>query len=85
MRAFEFVYAHRLNAEHVGVWRWITTPVLFLATVEVIRLLAPCADGAGIPQTIFAAKHLNDSNFKNLGPLVSLKTMFVKIAAIFIS
>jgi H+/Cl- antiporter ClcA len=84
MRGYEFVYAHRLNAEHIGLWCWLTTPILFLISIEFIRRVAPCADGAGIPQTIFAAKHLNDSNFKNLYPLVSFRTMSVKVAALLI-
>ena len=84
MRAFEFVYVHRLDSAHVGRWCWLTTPLLFLAAIELIRFAAPCADGAGIPQTIFAAKHLNDSNFKELKPLVSFKTMSVKIVALLI-
>ena len=84
MRAFEFVYAHRLDAAHIGLWCWLTTPLLFIIAIELIRLAAPCADGAGIPQTIFAAKHLNNSSFKNLGALVSFRTMAVKIAALLI-
>lgn len=84
MRAFEFVFVHRLDAQRIGPWCWAVTPVLFLIAIELIRLLAPCADGAGIPQAIFAAKHLNDSNFKKLGALVSFRTMTVKIAALLI-
>ncbi len=83
MRIFEFVYAHQL---HPGIshWTWILAPLLFLLAIELIRLIAPCADGAGIPQTIFAAKHLDDSNYKKIHPLVSFRTMFIKIIALLI-
>ncbi len=84
MRAFEFVYIHRLDPQRIGLWCWVTTPILFVMAIELIRYLAPCADGAGIPQTIFAAKHINDSNFEDLKPLVSFKTMAIKIAALLI-
>lgn len=81
MKAFEFVHEHPLGA---GRWSWLATPLLFLAAVELIRRFAPCADGAGIPQAIFASKHMSEANFKKLGGLVSLKTMAVKIAALLI-
>ncbi|HRK61250.1 MAG TPA: chloride channel protein [Candidatus Omnitrophota bacterium] len=84
MHAFDFVYTYRLNNVRVGYWCWLTTPLLFLAAVELIRLAAPCADGAGIPQTIFAAQHLSESNFKSLSPLISFRTMTIKIAALLI-
>ncbi len=84
MRAFEFVYLHRLDAERIGPWVWLTTPVLFIIAIELIRRVAPAADGAGIPQVIFASKSLSDPNFKQLGPLVSFRTMSVKIAALLI-
>ncbi len=84
MRAFEFVYVHRLGPESVGPWCWLTTPVLFLIAILMIRFMAPCADGAGIPQTIYAANHLSDANFRQLSQLVSFRTMLVKVAALLI-
>ena len=84
MRVFEFVYEHRLDPERIGLWCWITTPLLFIAAIELIRRAAPCADGAGIPQTIFASKHLSEANYGQLGELVSFKTMGIKIAALLI-
>ncbi|HTL71282.1 MAG TPA: chloride channel protein [Candidatus Eisenbacteria bacterium] len=84
MRGFEFVYDRRLDAARIGPWCWLTTPVLFLAAIELIRFVAPGADGAGIPQTIFAAKHLTHSNYGKIGELVSFRTMAVKILALFI-
>lgn len=84
MRAFEFVYEHQLSYESIGNWCWLATPVLFLIAVQLICVFAPAADGAGIPQTIFAAKHLSETNFKKLRPLVSFKTMTIKIAALLI-
>lgn len=83
MWAFEFVLAHRLNAQ-IGPWCWLATPALFLLAVELIRRAAPCADGAGIPQTIFAATHLRDAKSSKLAQLVSGKTMAVKIIALLI-
>lgn len=84
MRTFEFVFDHRLSMERLGPWCWVVTPILFILAVELIRRVAPCADGAGIPQTIFAASNLDDANYKDLSPLVSFKTMTVKIAALLI-
>jgi H+/Cl- antiporter ClcA len=84
MHSFEFVYSHRLDFERTGWWSWLTGPLLFLVAIELIRRVAPCADGAGIPQTIFAARHLSEANFKKLQPLVSFRTMFIKVAALLI-
>lgn len=84
MRAFEFVYERRLAPENIGLWCVVTTPLLFLLAVELIRRAAPCADGAGIPQAIFAAKHLSEPSFGRLYPLVSWNTMAVKITALLI-
>ena len=85
MWAFEFALHHRLDTSRVGRGMWVTTPLLFLASVEIIRRLAPFADGAGIPQTVFAAEHLNDSNAAKLMPLVSMKTMAVKVLALLLA
>jgi len=82
MWAFEFVLRHRLDVTRVGMWCWITTPVLFVVAVELIRRTAPCADGAGIPQTVFAATHLDERSLDRLHPLVSLRTMIIKVAAL---
>ncbi len=84
MRAFELVFGHLLDFKLMGAWCWLTTPLLFLAAIEMIRHFAPCADGAGIPQTIFAAKHMTDSNFKKISPLISWRTMVVKIIALLV-
>ena len=84
MWAFEFVLDHRLDAHRIGAWCWVTTPLLFLAAVELIRRMAPYADGAGIPQTIFAASHFSESLEKRLRPLVSARTMAVKMAALLV-
>ena len=82
MWAFEWVLGHRLDARAIGGWCWITTPALFLLSVELIRRAAPCADGAGIPQTIFAAQHMREPQVAALRSLVSLRTMSVKIASL---
>ncbi len=84
MWAFEWVSGHRLDAARIGAWCWVTTPALFLLSVELIRRVAPCADGAGIPQTIFAASHLREPQTAALRPLVSLRTMSVKIVALLV-
>jgi len=60
----------------------VTTPVLFLLAVELIRRSAPFADGAGIPQTVFAATHLNETSIHRLHPLVSVRTMVIKVIAL---
>lgn len=85
MWAFEFVIKHPLDQMHVGYWSWAATPLLFILSVWVIRSFGPLAAGAGIPQTIFAAKHLNLSNRKALGGLVSIRTMLVKILALLLA
>jgi H+/Cl- antiporter ClcA len=81
-RAFEFVLLRRLDFTNVGAWCWLITPVVILGTVELIRRTAPYAAGTGIPQAIFASEHMDAAHEKTLFPLVSLRTMAVKIAAI---
>ena len=85
MRAFEYVSRHRLDFASVGGWCWLSTPALFLLSVELIRRAAPCADGTGIPQVIFAVKHLSPAAEEALAPLTSPTTMAVKIAALLIA
>ncbi|MBI4395796.1 MAG: chloride channel protein, partial [Elusimicrobia bacterium] len=82
MRAFEFMDAHRLDFSRVGSSCWLTTPLIFLLSAEMIRRLAPCADGTGIPQAIFAAQNLTPNTEKGLRPLTSPLTLIVKIAAL---
>ncbi len=84
MWAFEFVLRYRLDGL-VGRWCWIATPLLFLAAVEFIRRVAPFADGAGIPQTIYAGAHLNETSVHKIYPLVSFRTMIVKVSALLIA
>lgn len=84
MWGFEGVLTHRLDVQSIGAWHWLTTPVLFLASVEMIRRFAPCAAGTGIPQAIFAARHLNPETEKRLSPLTSAKTLAVKVLALYI-
>ena len=80
MWGFDGVLDHRI----AGRWRWIATPALFVLSVELIRRCAPCAAGPGIPQAIFAARHVKDENESKLAPLTSFRTMAVKIAALYI-
>lgn len=82
MRAFDAVLSHRLDSRSIGLWCWLTTPAVFLLSVQLIRRLAPCADGSGIPQAIFAAKHMTASNETRLFPLTSIATMLVKVLAV---
>ncbi|MCG3175687.1 MAG: H(+)/Cl(-) exchange transporter ClcA [Candidatus Omnitrophica bacterium] len=82
MRSFEWVYAHRITPDRSGDWAWVTTPLLFLLSIEIIRRISPLADGAGIPQTISAARHLDEKTFARLYPLVSFRTLWVKVSAI---
>lgn len=85
MWAFEFVLHHPLSIYISGYLRWITVPVLFILSVELIRRTAPFSDGAGIPQTIFAASQMNETSIRRIYPLVSIRTMAVKIAALLIA
>lgn len=84
MRSFEFVQDRRMDFGSIGAWRWLTTPLLFLASVELIRRLAPCAAGTGIPQAVFAAKHGSPEAENKLRPLLSPLTVAVKIIALLI-
>ena len=84
MRAFEVADRNRLDMTSVGHWSWLTTPLLFLISIELIRRIAPCAEGSGIQQAVFAAKHLNSKTEKVLSPLISFRTLAVKTAAILI-
>ncbi|MBI5631321.1 MAG: chloride channel protein [Elusimicrobia bacterium] len=85
MRAFEAVLARRLDFHSIGWWCLLTTPALFLLSVELMRRAAPCADGTGIPQVIFAIKHSTPASEHALAPLTSPHTMFVKVAALLIA
>src|SRR6476660_4522762 len=78
MRAFEFVLDHRLDFRSVGGWCLLSTPALFLLSIELIRRAAPCADGTGIPQVIFAIKRSGPGSEAALAPLTSPLTMTVK-------
>lgn len=84
MWMFEFVLDHRLDYQRIGLWCLVTTPLLFLLAVELIRRFGPYADGAGIPQVVFASKHMNASTEKSLFPLVAPQTFIVKILALLI-
>lgn len=84
MQGFEFVQNHRLDFRSIGAWAWITSPILFILSVQIIRWFAPCAEGAGIPQTIFAAKNMSVDNEKALSPLTSPVTLIIKIIALYI-
>ena len=85
MKAFEFVLKHRLDFNSVGRWCWLTTPLLFVIAAELVRRIAPCAAGTGIPQAIFAAKHLESETERKLWPLFSPLTLGVKVLAILIA
>ncbi len=85
MWAFEFVLNHRLDSLRIGHWWWLTTPLLFLISVEFVRRFAPFAAGTGIPQSIFAARHLNAKNQHQLMPLISAQTMSIKILTLLIA
>jgi H+/Cl- antiporter ClcA len=80
MWGFDGVLTHRIG----GHWRWLATPALFVLSVELIRRFAPCAAGPGIPQAIFAARHLSPETEKRLAPLTSITTMAVKILALYL-
>ena len=85
MRGFEFVLSHRLDFQTVGWWCFLITPILFLLSIELIRRVAPCADGTGIPQVIFAVKNYAEDREKRLAALTSPTTMCVKIIALLIA
>ncbi len=82
MRLFEYTLSKRLDFQSIGPWCWITTPLLFLLSVELIRRFAPLAAGTGIPQTIFAAKHMSEKTESRLISLVSSRTLVIKVVAL---
>jgi H+/Cl- antiporter ClcA len=85
MWGFEFALEHQLNSARIGAWIWIVTPLIFVLSVELIRRIAPYADGAGIPQTIFAATHLTEISLARISPLVSFRTMTIKVIALLLA
>jgi len=85
MRAFEFVTAHQLTFHRIGWWCLLTSPLLFLASVELVRRVAPAAEGTGIPQVIFAIKNWSLHTEKALTSLTSHRTLIVKILALLIA
>lgn len=84
MWGFEWVLDRRLDFARVGAWAWVTTPLLFVLSVQLIRRVAPCAAGTGIPQAVFAARRLNASNADQLSPLTSWLTLTVKVSALYL-
>lgn len=84
MWGFDWVLERRLDFARVGAWAWLTTPLLFVLSVQLIRRVAPCAAGTGIPQAVFAAQRLTPANARRLAPLTSFLTLAVKGAALFI-
>ncbi len=85
MRMFDFVLKHRVDAWRIGLWAYIVTPIGFLISAELTRRLAPCAAGTGIPQAIFAARHISPATEKDLHPLISWRTLCVKILGILVA
>jgi H+/Cl- antiporter ClcA len=84
MRGFEFMNTHRLDYRSVGLWCWITTPVLFIGAVCLIRFISPFSAGTGIPQAIFAAQHFTKNLERKIFPLVSPLALIIKILAVYI-
>lgn len=84
MRSFEWVLHYRLTFQSIGYWAFITTPLLFLLSVALIRRLAPFSSG-GIPQAIFAARYLSPTTEKKLWPLYSPFTIFLKVLTLLIA
>lgn len=80
MWGFEAVLSRRLS----GPWTWLLTPLLFVAAVELVRLVGPYAAGPGIPQAIFAARHAHEQGEPRVAPLTSPTTLVVKIAALYL-
>jgi H+/Cl- antiporter ClcA len=78
-RAFDRVVEWRLQETPWRSWAWIIAPIAFLIAVESIRRFAPYAAGTGIPQAVYTSEHLNTENEKRLLPLISMKTMAVKV------
>lgn len=85
MQGFEFVLSKRLDFQSIGFWTWFTTPLLFIISVQMVRTVAPCAAGTGIPQAIFAARHLTEGVKEDLWPLISPLTLIIKITALLIA
>jgi H+/Cl- antiporter ClcA len=84
-RCFEWCLARRWDLSRVGDWSWLLMPAGFLLSVELIRRLAPFAAGTGIPQAMFAGQHMTRKTEPLLFPMVSLRTMAVKIASLLIA
>ncbi len=82
MWGFEFVQKHRLDFHSIGPWCWLTTPLVFSLAVFAIQRFAPFAAGTGIPQVAFSAEHLNPNTEKTISPLLSPRTLVVKIVAL---
>jgi H+/Cl- antiporter ClcA len=83
-KVFDWVVAHRLDFGSVGNWAWLITPLGFVLAVEMIRRLAPHAAGTGIPQAIFASAQLTPATEIQVLPLVSFRTLVVKILTLFL-
>jgi H+/Cl- antiporter ClcA len=85
MWGFEWVLERRLDFARLGAWAWLSTPLLFVLSVQLIRRAAPFAAGTGIPQAAFAARRLTPANEEKLAPLTSAATLLVKVAALFMA
>ena len=81
-RAFDWALRCRLDFMSVGHWAWVITPLGFVVAVEIIRRTAPFAAGTGIPQTIFASEHFTAENEAKVYPLLSPRTVTVKIGTL---
>jgi H+/Cl- antiporter ClcA len=84
-RGFDWALRHRLDFNSIGSWSWVTTPLIFCATVACIRKFAPYAAGTGIPQTLFAAEHYTNQNEPALAPLFSTRTLFFKTLTLYVA
>lgn len=85
MWAFDFAISKRLDFQSIGAWSWLVTPLVFVGLAEWIRRVAPFAAGTGIPQMVFAATNANASSEKKIIPLISFKTLAVKVVAVILA
>src|SRR5262245_58785398 len=82
MRLFEVVQRHRMALRSIGRFALIITPLVFMIIVLAIRRLAPMAAGTGIPQAVYAAEHFRPHTEPLLMPLISIRTLFMKVTTL---
>ena len=82
MECFSYFDLHRFDFKTYGFYAFLISPILFVISVNIVRLFSPFSSGSGIPQVMFAVRYPDHKKTKDM---VSFKTMAIKFISILIA